>query len=818
MSVSTKQKNKHSQRYANASKVYAEIGIDTDACLKTLGSVPISLHCWQGDDVGGFENRLGLSGGILATGNYPGKAQSPQQLRADIEQALRLVAGSHRVNLHAIYAETDSKMVERNQLTKKQFEGWTDWAQHHKIGLDFNPTFFSHPMAASGFTLSSTDESVRKYWIEHGISCRHIGAHFGKTLGKTCITNFWIPDGYKDVCIDRKAHREILVDSLDKIFSVKIESKYNKDAIESKLFGIGSESYVTGSHEFYMGYAFGRKKIPCLDMGHFHPTESIADKISSILLYANELLLHVSRGIRWDSDHVVLFDDEIKRVSEEVVRCQGLDRVHIALDYFDASINRIAAWVVGMRSTQKAILYALLQPHEQLKQLELSGDFTGRMVLLESLKTLPMGDVWDHFCAQNYVPAEDAWLKEVRDYERTTNAARCPVQSGPANELELLDDLAQTSHFLGLDNDYVQVGGGNTSIKSPDGSRMYIKASGSSLADMSREKGWVCVDLARALFVLEDEKLENMPRDKREDETKKRLQDAVDHPADRRPSVETFLHAMLDTVVMHSHPVAANALNCHPKGDLILAQLNKDEKVPALWVPYVDPGIKLAFCFGRVVAAFKRKHGNPPSAVFLENHGFICAAPTATDAQKLHLHWMNRLENYFGQIEKESNTVFDKAGKSLSRALANSFDKKLIVRPAKNRELVMSANTEAWRVLDGALTPDHVVYEGASALCIADSKEIPDQHILDKEVACFAEKYFTYPRIVVIIGVGVFMVGEAESQLDATEIMAVSALRIAARTGGVYKFMPKENVDFIMNWEVEKFRAGMLAKSDHKKK
>ncbi len=411
--------------YEWARERYAGMGVDTERALELLLHVPISLHCWQGDDVGGFENDLGLTGGgIQATGNYPGKARTADELRADLECALSLIPGKHRLNLHAIYAETHGRRIERNQLGPEHFTGWIDWAGSNGLGMDFNGTFFSHPKAADGFTLSSRDEGVRRFWVDHGIACRKIGATFGRKLGSPCITNLWIPDGLKDTPVDRKTPRAILKRSLDEVFAENLDARFHLDAVESKLFGIGSESYVVGSHEFYLGYAIENHKLLCLDAGHFHPTEGIADKLSSVLTYLDAVLLHVSRGVRWDSDHVVILSDELRAIAEEIVRGDYLSRVHIGLDFFDASINRVAAWVIGTRSMLKALLIALLEPIALLREREIGGDYTARLALLEELKTMPCGAVWDYYCLRQNVPVGAAWLEEVRAYERIVLARR----------------------------------------------------------------------------------------------------------------------------------------------------------------------------------------------------------------------------------------------------------------------------------------------------------------------------------------------------------------------------------------------------------
>ena len=405
--------------YRLAQERYAELGVRTEHALGQLGGISISIHCWQGDDVGGFEKAgQTLGGGLVATGNYPGKARTPQELRGDFEKAISLIPGRHRFNLHASYAEAHGKRVDRDALSVEQFQDWVQWAKTLRIGLDFNQTFFSHPKVAGGFTLASADRSIRRFWIEHGVCCRAIGAEIGKALGSTCLTNLWIPDGMKDTPADRRGPRERLLESLDAIFKKKIDKRFNLDSVEPKLFGIGAESYTPGAHEFYLGYAVSRQILLTLDAGHYHPTESIADKISSVLLFLPEIALHVSRGIRWDSDHVVTLTDDLQAIAQEIVWGKFLGRVRIGLDYFDASINRVAAWVIGARNLLKALLLALLTPIERLRRLEAEGDYTSRLALMEEAKTLPFAAVWDYHCHRLEVPAGESWLTEVKDYER----------------------------------------------------------------------------------------------------------------------------------------------------------------------------------------------------------------------------------------------------------------------------------------------------------------------------------------------------------------------------------------------------------------
>jgi L-rhamnose isomerase len=408
-----------------AKERYAELGVDVDRALARLGDVAVSLHCWQGDDVGGFEGSgEAIGGGLAVTGSYPGRARTADELRSDLDKALALIPGSHRLNLHASYAETGGVRVERNELRPEHFRGWIDWARARKLGMDFNPTYFAHPLAADGLTLSHPDDRIRTFWIEHGIACRRIGAAIGEALGSPCITNVWVPDGSKDTPVDRRGPRERLARSLDAVFAEPIDPRLNRDAVEGKLFGLGSEAYVVGSHEFYLGYAVTRKTMLCLDAGHFHPTEVISDKISAVMMFLDEILLHVSRGVRWDSDHVVTLGDELVAIAQEVVRGDYLDRVHFGLDFFDASINRVAAWVVGARNVLRALLIALVEPTDRLREAEAAGDLTGRLVLMEELKTLPFGAVWDYHCLARDVPVGPDWLAEVRAYERDVLSRR----------------------------------------------------------------------------------------------------------------------------------------------------------------------------------------------------------------------------------------------------------------------------------------------------------------------------------------------------------------------------------------------------------
>jgi L-rhamnose isomerase len=403
--------------FALAVQRYADWGVDANAAIERLQDVAISVQCWQGDDVVGFEGSdLQIGGGLAVTGNYLGRARNADELRSDLELAYSLIPGRHRLNLHALYGEF-STPVDRNAIDVEHFQRWIDWGQDRGIKLDFNPSYFAHEKAASGMTLAHQDKGIRQFWIEHGIASRSIAAAMGKAQGSPCINNVWIPDGMKDSPADRLSPRERLTRSLDQVFAPKFDSQNLLDAVECKLFGIGSESYVVGSHEFYLGYAITRQKLLCLDSGHFHPTEGIADKISSILMYVPDLLLHVSRGVRWDSDHVVTYTDDLQNIMQEIVRGDFLSRVHIGLDYFDASINRIAAWTIGTRNALKAVLAALLEPSSRLKSAELDDDFTTRLALLEESKTMPLGAVWDYYCLKQNVPVGSKWLEHVKSYE-----------------------------------------------------------------------------------------------------------------------------------------------------------------------------------------------------------------------------------------------------------------------------------------------------------------------------------------------------------------------------------------------------------------
>ncbi len=411
--------------YENAKQVYAAYGIDTDAAIEKALATPISLHCWQGDDVKGFEGAGTLDGGIQATGNYPGAARNPEELMADLDKALSLMPGAMRINLHANYAIfNENNRADRDALLPEHFEKWVEFAIERGLGLDFNPTFFSHPMVKDGLTLSSPDDEVRAFWVRHGIASLRIGEYFAKRTGKKCLINFWMPDGLKEIPADRYSPRARMADSLDKILAAGYDKELVDISLESKVFGIGLESYTVGSAEFCLAYSASRGLVPLMDNGHYHPTEQVADKVPSMLLFNDRIALHVTRCVRWDSDHVVRYDDETREILREVVRCGGIDKTYIALDYFDASINRVAAWITGLRAARKALLNALLTPEELLADYQNNADYTSLLVISEEIKTAPFGAVWEELCTRADMPAGAAWFEEIKKYENEVLSAR----------------------------------------------------------------------------------------------------------------------------------------------------------------------------------------------------------------------------------------------------------------------------------------------------------------------------------------------------------------------------------------------------------
>lgn len=406
-----------------AKEIYAGLGVDLEAAMKAADGIPISMHCWQGDDFHGTDGQ-DLNGGIAVTGNYPGCARNCDELREDIARTLTLIPGATKLNLHSNYAEDKEAGTDRDSIRPEHFSRWIDFAKQQKMGLDFNPTFFSHPRMDGNFTLASPKREIRDFWIEHGKRCREIGDAMGRAIGDTCIVNYWMPDGFKDIPVDTTYYRSRMAEALDEIFSDRMDERYMRESIESKLFGFGIESYTVASHEFSLGYAITRKKTYCLDFGHFHPTESIADKISAALIYVPSLLLHVSRGVRWDSDHVPLYDDELQRIMREVVVGGYLDRIYIAQDYFDGSINRIACWTIAMRNTRRALLKAMTDPTALLKQAEERGNLSKRLALLEENKTLPFSAVWDYYCLKSGKPVGYEWYDRAEEYEREVLSKR----------------------------------------------------------------------------------------------------------------------------------------------------------------------------------------------------------------------------------------------------------------------------------------------------------------------------------------------------------------------------------------------------------
>lgn len=413
-------------RYEEAKAIYAKYGVDTDATIKKLKTVPVAVHCWQGDDVTGFDHDGPLTGGIQTTGNYPGKAKTPEQLMQDMDKAMSLCPGTKKLNLHACYAIFEKgEFVDRDKIEPKHFKKWVEFAKERGMGIDFNPTFFSHPMVKNGLTLTSPDENVRKFWVDHGKACVRISEYFAKETGIPCVMNIWIGDGFKDVPADRMGPRLRYKKSIEEILSEPFDRNLVKPCVESKVFGIGVESYTAGSAEFTLSFAAMHEGcLPLMDNGHYHPTELVSDKIPALLCFFPEIALHITRGVRWDSDHVLLFDDETKEMAKEIVRCDALDRVYMALDYFDASINRISAWVVGIRSWQKALLSAMVTPDAMLKKLQDEANFTKLMVMQEEMKTMPFGDVWAEYCRECGVAADTSWYDEIMKYEKDVLSAR----------------------------------------------------------------------------------------------------------------------------------------------------------------------------------------------------------------------------------------------------------------------------------------------------------------------------------------------------------------------------------------------------------
>jgi len=639
-------KNVIKRTYELAKAAYAQYGIDTDAAIAQLNQIPISIHCWQGDDGKGFEvNEVAVSGGgILATGNHPGRAATADELRKDFEVALSLLPGKYKFNIHASYLETDGETVGRDKIEFKHYTNWVAWAKKLEIGIDFNPTLYAHPMANSGYTLSSLDENIRLYWVEHVKRSRAIAEQIGKELGQPCVNNIWIPDGEKDSPATRLQHRLALKASLDEIFSIKHDKKYLVDAVECKLFGIGSESFVSGSHEFYLAYAVKNNVLATFDTGHFHPTEQVADKLSSLIAMDAKILLHVSRGVRWDSDHVVLYNDEITAIAQEIKRCDAFNKIYIALDYFDASINRIDAWVIGARATRKALLSALLEPTQLLIDAELAGNRGRRLALAEELKALPMSAVFDMLCLESDVAVGSEWIDIADKYEQEVLLKRDLPEFAKQNYNDL-SGLVKISQASGTRSDYVQSGGGNTSAKLAK-NLMAIKASGYRISQISLTDGFVVGNYAKVKNIFsksdrgaESEKLTS-------DAVKATILDIAGYKK-LRPSVETGFHAILKKYVIHTHPVYANLLTCSPDGKALAEKVLKNTPVKYLWMDYINPGADLTFQISDSLKAFQEQNGTSPDAIFLKNHGLIATSDSADKCIALHKLVNDAVIDYF---------------------------------------------------------------------------------------------------------------------------------------------------------------------------
>ena len=665
-----------------------------------------------------------------------------------------------------------------------------------------NPTFFSHPKSASGFTLANRDKAIRDFWVAHAIACRRIAAHMGRSLGSPCVNNIWIPDGYKDMPADRATPRRLLKDSLDRILAEPIPRSQCMDAVEGKLFGLASESYVVGSQEFYLAYALSKNILMCLDMGHFHPTEDVSDKISSLLLFLDGVLLHVSRGVRWDSDHVPVTDDSLNRLMSEIVRGGFLPRVKIATDFFDASINRIGAWAIGARATQKALLRALCEPAELLRRHEAEGDFTGRLMLLEEIAMLPFGAVWEQACRMSNVPVERGLLEAVQRHERTVLAPRARAAL-PANHSRALDELMHISHAVGGHTRFVQAGGGNTSVKAADGTLMFIKASGTPLAEMDASRGWVLVETGTLLELFGRRELLSKPASAREAEVARILGRSVISPADARPSVEAPLHALLGRVVIHTHPPAVNALTCNKRAKELLAKLwRKDEEQP-LWVPYTDPGVMLAFRVRGLTEKYRRRYRRLPRVILLENHGLICSAERAGDALQLHLSVIDRIERSFSKGD-----AADSVGQMIAQVVG-----KIAGAPMQARRFVFPPPAMDPRahsaIFTGALTPDHVVYSGPKP-CVVDDPAYEAR--LRAAVERYRKEEGTLPRVVTLGAKGTWVVAENEKKLAAAQELFASAVASSLLAGGELRPLGPRDVEFIMNWEAEHYRTRQMDK------
>gem|GEM_PF-6266 len=765
-------KNAIKKSYELAKAAYAQFGIDTDAVMAELTEIPLSLHCWQGDDVNGFEvkEEAVAGGGIMATGNYPGRATTPEQLRKDLEMALSLLPGKNKVNLHASYAETDGAVVDRDKLEFAHFKKWVEWAKRLGIGLDFNPTLFAHPMANSGYTLSSLDENIRQYWVEHCKRSRAIAAEIGKALKQPCVNNIWIPDGEKDAPATRLEHRLALKKSLDEIFAVKYDPKYLVDAVESKVFGIGSESYVTGSHEFYLSYAVKHNLIPTFDTGHFHPTEQVADKLSALIAMDSKILLHVSRGVRWDSDHVVLYNDEVNAIMTEIKRADAFDKIYIALDYFDASINRIDAWVIGARASRKAMLSALLEPTDLLKKAEAQGNLGRRLALGEEFKALPMSAVWDMVCLENNIPVGSDWIDTSEKYEQETLLKRALPPFAQEN-FDVLSGLVKISQASGTRSDYVQSGGGNTSAKMPK-SLMAIKASGYRISQISLSDGFVVGNYAKVKRIYASS---DRGPDSEEKTSKAVKASLLEIPGYKklRPSVEMGFHALLKKYVIHTHPVYANMLTCSPDGKALAEKIFKGTAIKYLWMDYINPGAGLTFQISDSLKKYQEKNGFFPEIIFLKNHGLIATSDNADRCIALHKQANDAIIEHFGLAQYPLSDKPVKTGE-------NQYE-------SVNHYLKEASKT--WlnaKVLDDImLYPDQLVY-------------------LNGNLGGDAPK--------LVIGKGKIIYNCTASEASAIEdgLLAFAYIVGIGKEKGIkIESMPDWGIAFINGWEAEKYRKNM---------
>lgn len=814
--------------YDVASEVFAEWGIDTQQAMQHLSGVSLSIHCWQGDDVSGFEGGQLQGGGILATGNHPGRARNADELRSDLEMALRMIPGRHRVNLHAIYAETGGRKVDRDALSEEHFARWAAWASEHRLGLDFNPSFFSHPKAADGLTLTHPDDAIRNFWIEHGKASRRIAAYLGRRCGTPAVNNVWIPDGAKDTPADRKTPRLRLQSSLDELFSQPLSEEEIRDSVESKLFGLGSESYVVGSHEFYMGYVMTRRKMLCLDAGHFHPTESIADKISSILSYSPELLLHISRGVRWDSDHVPIHGDELHAIARQLIWGEYLSRVHLALDYFDATINRVAAWVVGARNVLQALLAAMLTPIVQLRELEERGDLAGRLALMEQCQMLPWPAVWDYWCQRQGVPAGIDWLSQVRAYERQClhqreGRAVVAVPENSGLSVPLPAQLIDVSRRYGVDAALALAGGGNTSVK--QGNRMLVKASGFSLA-RADDASFVEMDLDRLHKLIHTD----FPEDTAARETlfKQRLLTARVDPHDtRRPSVEAVLHSLLPSrFVVHLHPTLVNAITCCVKGRQIADKLFSDR---AVWIGDVEPGLLLAREVARQLIQWQSAHDStPPGIVLLKNHGLVVSGQTLREVDARLGEVLERVrarlaphqdQTAFGDGRPYPSDTRQKLATIIARNLQQEIGGEIQHDQSASMLALVSSESGCQTALAGPLTPDQIVYCRSfplwiEALSDVDAASLSDQ--VHRALAIYRASHGTDPIIVLVSRVGGFAIdADARSAATAMQIYrdAIQIMADAQRLGGV-SYVPDPLRRFIETWEVEAYRRSISRLGD----